>query len=68
MFYVGQWNEVVKVNAKTVTIRSIVGGSWTDRIAYAEIRGLRDADARPVRIVDSQRTAEPETSSETDAA
>lgn len=26
-FYVGQWNEVVKVNAKTVTIRSIVGGS-----------------------------------------
>ncbi|BCN46578.1 hypothetical protein RE943_47550 (plasmid) [Prescottella equi] len=68
VFYVGQWNEVMKVNAKTVSIRSIVGGSWTDRIAYAEIRGLRDADARPVRIVDGQRTTEPETSSETDAA
>lgn len=68
VFYVGQWNEVVKVNAKTVTIRSIVGGSRTDRIAYAEIRGLHDSDARPVRIVDGQRTAEPETSAETDAA
>src|SRR4029077_16406760 len=55
VFYVGQWNEVVKVNVKAVTIRSIVGGSWTDRIAYAEIRGLRDADCTPVRIVDGQR-------------
>ncbi|MDH6284503.1 DUF3560 domain-containing protein [Prescottella agglutinans] len=72
VLYVGQWNEVVKVNAKSVTIRSIIGGSWTDRIAYAEIRGLRDADCTPVRIVDGQRVTEPETAAEatteTDAA
>lgn len=55
VYYVGKWNEVVRVNAKSVTIRSIVGGSWTDRIAYSEIRALRDADSRPIRIVDGQR-------------
>ncbi|OUS97387.1 DUF3560 domain-containing protein [Rhodococcus sp. NCIMB 12038] len=59
VFYVGQWNEVVKVNAKTVTIRSIVGGGWNDRIAYSEIRNLRDAEARPIRIADGQRVTAP---------
>ncbi|PZU04557.1 MAG: hypothetical protein DI630_00080 [Gordonia sp. (in: high G+C Gram-positive bacteria)] len=58
VYYVGQWNEVVKVNAKSVTIRSIVGGSWTDRLPYAEIRNLRTAEGIPVRIVDGARVVE----------
>lgn len=55
VFYVGQWNEVVRVSAKSVSITSIVGGSWTDRIAYGEIRGLRTPDCLPVRVVDGER-------------
>ncbi|WP_308116676.1 DUF3560 domain-containing protein [Rhodococcus zopfii] len=66
--YVGHFHQVLKVNAKSVTIGSIVGGSWTDRVPYSEIRGLRDADGKVVRIVDGARVIEPETSTETDAA
>lgn len=55
VYYIGKWNEVVRVNAKTVAIRSIVGGSWTDRIPYTEIRALRTAEAVPVRVVDGAR-------------
>lgn len=40
--YAEHWHSVVRVNGKSVTITSIVGGSWTDRVAYGEIRGLRD--------------------------
>lgn len=56
VFYVGQWNEVVRVNAKSVTIRSIVGGSWTDRVAYSEIKKLRTAEGAVVRVVDGLRS------------
>lgn len=66
--YVGHFHRVLKVNAKSVTIGSIVGGSWTDRVPYSEIRGLRDADGNVVRIVDGARVIETETSAETDAA
>ncbi|MFD6677268.1 DUF3560 domain-containing protein [Rhodococcus zopfii] len=65
--YVGHFHRVLKVNAKSVTIGSIVGGSWTDRVPYSEIRGLRDADGNVVRIVDGARVIETETSTETDA-
>jgi hypothetical protein len=41
--YAGHWHEVRRVNAKSVTIGSIVGGSGTDRVAYTEIRGHRSA-------------------------
>lgn len=61
--YIGRWNEVVRVNAKSVAIRSIVGGSWTDRIPYEEIRALRTADCIPVRIVDGARVVEDEADS-----
>ena len=66
--YAGHFHQVRKVNAKSVTIGSIVGGSWTDRVPYSEIRGLRDADGNVVRIVDGARVIETETSAETDAA
>lgn len=61
VFYVGRWNEVVKVNVKSVTVRSIVGGSWTDLVPYSEIRGLRDADGNGVRIVDGARVIDADT-------
>lgn len=51
----GEWHEVVRVNAKSVTIPSIVGGSWTDRVPYTDVRGLRDADGNTVRIVNGER-------------
>ncbi|WP_137725646.1 DUF3560 domain-containing protein [Prescottella subtropica] len=68
--YVGTWHEIRRVNAKSVTIGSIVGGSWTDRIPYTEIRGLRDADGNTVRVVDGQRVIEApaETADSVDAA
>ena len=58
IFYVGSWHDVVRVNAKSVTIRSIVGGSWTDRAAYTEIRKLRNADGAAVRVVDGARVVD----------
>ena len=39
----GEWFEVKRVNKKTVTIPSIVGGSWTDTMPYAQITGHRTA-------------------------
>lgn len=39
--YAGHWHKVLRVNAKSVTIGSMVGGSGTDRVAYTEIRGHR---------------------------
>lgn len=35
--YRGRWLTVVRVNPKSISVRSQVGGSWTDTIAYAEI-------------------------------
>lgn len=55
IFYVGSWHHVVRVNAKSVTIRSIVGGSWTDRAAYTEIKKVRSAAGAPVHVVDGAR-------------
>ncbi|MET4614095.1 hypothetical protein ABIC28_005108 [Rhodococcus sp. PvR044] len=49
------WHEVLKVNAKSVTIPSIVGGTWTDRVPYTDIRGLHDETGATVRIVDGAR-------------
>jgi hypothetical protein len=37
----GTWHPVVRVNAKTVTVPSIVGGLWTDRLPYDEITEVR---------------------------
>lgn len=51
----GSWYEVVRVNAKSVSVRSRVGGDWTDRLAYTVIRGLRTSASEPVRIVDGTR-------------
>lgn len=35
----GQWYRVIRVNRKTVSIPSIVGGGWTDKVAYHELSG-----------------------------
>ncbi|MCB8913943.1 DUF3560 domain-containing protein [Rhodococcus rhodochrous] len=53
--YAGHDHRVLKVNAKSVTIGSSEGGSWTDRVPYSEIRGLRDAEGNAVRIVEGAR-------------
>lgn len=37
----GKWFEVRRVNPKSVSIPSMVGGSWTDTIPYREISGHR---------------------------
>ncbi|MDJ0362796.1 DUF3560 domain-containing protein [Rhodococcus sp. H29-C3] len=39
----GTWYPVKHVNKKTVTIPSIVGGSWTDTMPYTEITGHKKA-------------------------
>jgi len=66
--YAGHHHRVLRVNAKSVTIGSIVGGSWTDRVPYSEIRGLHDADGKVVRIVDGARVIELDTDTGPDAA
>jgi hypothetical protein len=35
------WHKVVRVNAKTVTIPSLVGGSWTDTLSWPKVIGHR---------------------------
>jgi hypothetical protein len=37
----GGWHRVKKVNAKSVTVPSIVGGSWDDRVPIAKIVEVR---------------------------
>jgi hypothetical protein len=37
------WHEVIRVNKKTVTVASIVGGSWTDKIELSAIKESRGA-------------------------
>lgn len=39
----GSWYEVRRVNRKTVTIPSMVGGSWTDTVPYHELSGHQPA-------------------------
>lgn len=39
----GQWYPVVRKNAKSVSVPSIVGGSWTDTLKYDELTGHRPA-------------------------
>lgn len=39
----GSWYEVRRVNKKTVTIPAMVGGSWTDTVAYHELSGHQTA-------------------------
>lgn len=51
----GQWNPVVRVNAKSVSVVSVLDGNLTDRVIYAEIEGLRTAGGDVVRIVDGAR-------------
>lgn len=41
--YRRQWYPVRRANAKTVSIPSIVGGSWTDTIGYHKLSGHRPA-------------------------
>lgn len=31
------WHDVVRVNAKSVSVPSLVGGSWTDRLAWSKV-------------------------------
>lgn len=39
--YRGSWYEVVRANPKSVSVRSRVGGNWTDTIPYTQITGHR---------------------------
>lgn len=39
----GTWYPVVRVNKKTVSVPSVVGGSWTDTAPYREIQDHRTA-------------------------
>ena len=39
--YRGDWYPVLRVNAKSVSVRSSAGGSWTDTIPYQQISGHR---------------------------
>ena len=43
----GQWHRVLKVNKKSLTVPSIVGGSWTDLLPYTKVtdRQRPSADA-----------------------
>ena len=43
VLYRGQWFTVRRANPKTVSIPSIVGGSWTDTIGYHKLGGHRPA-------------------------
>lgn len=45
--YRSQWYEVVRANAKTVSVRLHERASWTNRIGYHEISGHRSADELP---------------------
>lgn len=39
--YRGSWLTVIRVNSKSVSVRSQAGGNWTDTIAYPEITDHR---------------------------
>jgi len=45
----GQWHRVLKVNKKSLTVPSIVGGSWNDLLPYSKVTERRRpaADASP---------------------
>lgn len=41
--YRGRWFEVLRANPKSVSVRSQVGGTWTDTLPYAELTGHQAA-------------------------
>lgn len=45
--YCGRWWPVVRVNAKSVSIRMHEGASWTDTVAYHKLQGHRPAEDAP---------------------
>lgn len=48
----GRWYPVIRVNAKTVSVRLHERASWTDRIGYHEIAGHRPAAATDKTVID----------------
>jgi hypothetical protein len=48
----GHWYPVVRVNAKTVSVRMHAGASWTNTIGYHEISGHRRAAAPNTTMAD----------------
>lgn len=43
VLYMRTWYPVVRANAKSVSVRSLAGGSWTDTIPYHQLEGHRPA-------------------------
>jgi len=58
VYAVGSWHEVRRVNPKSITIPSIIGGSWTDTIDYSKIKSVRDANGRKVSIRYGERSVD----------
>lgn len=50
--YRGHWYPVIRVNAKTVSVRLHERASWTDRIGYHEIAGHRPTTAADNTLTD----------------
>lgn len=44
------WHEVVRVNSKSLTIPSVAGGDWTDRLSFDKVRGWMTAAERHARF------------------
>lgn len=42
--YMGTWHRVIRANRKSVSIRSLSGGSWTDTIPYHQLTAHRRHD------------------------
>jgi hypothetical protein len=47
ILYCGSWLPVVRVNAKSVSIRMHDGATWTNTVAYHKIKGHRSATDQP---------------------
>ena len=58
VYAVGSWHEVRRVNPKSITVPSIIGGSWTDTIDYSKIKAVRDANGRKVSIRHGERSVD----------
>jgi hypothetical protein len=68
-FYGRKWYEVLRVNAKTVTIPAMINGGsivskdtnamgWTDTIPYHEVTGRKSAEEMAAIVADPQRVME----------
>lgn len=44
LLYRGTWYPVVRVNAKSVSVPSILGGDWTDTVRYSDLRDVVGAE------------------------